>query len=120
MALYAFDGTGKNDSDNPNDWEAVAGDTNVEGNETFTVRLSNAANATLTDSEGVAIINDDDTVSSLPSLTILDTNVNEGDEGTRNDGSYRYRSYYYNLDDPRHLDRNFSESFLIFSIPYPP
>ena len=33
------------------------------------------------------------------------------DEGTRNDGSYRYRTYYYNLDDPRHLDRNFSESF---------
>ncbi|HEV7405365.1 MAG TPA: hypothetical protein VGO11_20650 [Chthoniobacteraceae bacterium] len=33
------------------------------------------------------------------------------DEGTRNDGSYRYRSYFYDLDDARHLDRNFSESF---------
>jgi hypothetical protein len=63
---------------------AAAGDTNVEGNETFTVRLSNAANATLADSEGVAVINDDDSVSSLPSITILDANVNEGDEGTRN------------------------------------
>lgn len=33
------------------------------------------------------------------------------DEGTRNDGSYRYRSYFYDLDDPRHIDRNFEESF---------
>lgn len=33
------------------------------------------------------------------------------DEGTRNDGSYRYRSYYFDLDDPRHIDRNFQETF---------
>ena len=29
MALYAFDGTGQNDNNNPNDWAAVAGDTNI-------------------------------------------------------------------------------------------
>ena len=29
MALYAFDGTGEDDNDNPNDWAAVAGDTNI-------------------------------------------------------------------------------------------
>jgi len=29
MALYAFDGTGQDDNDNPNDWAAVAGDTNI-------------------------------------------------------------------------------------------
>lgn len=33
------------------------------------------------------------------------------EEGTRSDGSYRYRDYYFNLDDPRHIDRNFQESF---------
>jgi hypothetical protein len=32
-------------------------------------------------------------------------------QGTRTDGSYRYRAFYYNLDDPRHHDRNFQESF---------
>jgi uncharacterized protein (DUF2235 family) len=29
MALYAFDGTGQDDNDSPNDWAAVAGDTNI-------------------------------------------------------------------------------------------
>jgi uncharacterized protein (DUF2235 family) len=29
MALYAFDGTGQNDNNNPNDWAAVAGETNI-------------------------------------------------------------------------------------------
>jgi uncharacterized protein (DUF2235 family) len=29
MSLYAFDGTGQDDNDNPNDWAAVAGDTNI-------------------------------------------------------------------------------------------
>jgi uncharacterized protein (DUF2235 family) len=29
MALYAFDGTGQNDNNNPNDWADVAGDTNI-------------------------------------------------------------------------------------------
>jgi uncharacterized protein (DUF2235 family) len=29
MALYAFDGTGQDDNNNPNDWAAVAGDTNI-------------------------------------------------------------------------------------------
>jgi uncharacterized protein (DUF2235 family) len=29
LALYAFDGTGQDDNDNPNDWAAVAGDTNI-------------------------------------------------------------------------------------------
>jgi CSLREA domain-containing protein len=64
---------------------AVAGDTSVEGNETFTVQLSNPANATLANHQATGLINDDDTVSGgVPSLTISDANVNEGDEGTRN------------------------------------
>jgi uncharacterized protein (DUF2235 family) len=29
MALYAFDGTGQDDNNNPNDWAAVSGDTNI-------------------------------------------------------------------------------------------
>ncbi|MBD2149020.1 S8 family serine peptidase [Pseudanabaena sp. FACHB-1277] len=58
----------------------VIGDTAVEGNETFFVNLSNAVNATIVDNQGLGtIINDD-----LPSLTINDVTIAEGNSGTSN------------------------------------
>lgn len=57
---------------------AVSGDTMVEANETFVVKLSNASNATIADGQGIGtIINDDGT-----SLSINDVAVTEGDVGT--------------------------------------
>lgn len=58
----------------------VNGDTDDEPNETFFVHLSNA-NADLLDGEGVGTIVDDD---GLPSLTINDVTVNEGNTGSTN------------------------------------
>jgi CSLREA domain-containing protein len=64
---------------------AVAGDTTAESNETFTVQLSNPANATLANVQATGTINDDDAGSGgVPSLSISDATVNEGDDGTRN------------------------------------
>src|SRR6185295_8866597 len=45
----------------------VAGDTSVEGNETFFVNLSSATNATISDAQGVGTITDDD--STAPTVT---------------------------------------------------
>lgn len=56
---------------------AVIGDTEMEPDETFTVELSNAVNATILDASGVGTIEDDDS----PSLTIDDVSVVEGDTG---------------------------------------
>ena len=60
---------------------AVLGDTTDEPNETFTVTLSNAQGADIVDAQGVGTIVDDD---GLPSLTINDATVTEGDSGTVN------------------------------------
>ena len=57
----------------------VNGDTLDESNETFTVNLSNAPNATIADSQGVGTITDDDP---LPTLSVDDAIVSEGDTGT--------------------------------------
>lgn len=58
----------------------VYGDVNDEANETLTVDLSNANQATIADGQAVGtIINDDST---LPSLNIEDAMVTEGDAGT--------------------------------------
>ena len=57
----------------------VQGDLLDEANETFTLNLTNAINATLADNQGVGTINDDDPV---PALTINDVSVTEGDSGT--------------------------------------
>ena len=57
----------------------VAGDTLDEANETFTVNLTNAVNATIADNQGLGTITDDDP---LPALTINDVSVAEGDSGT--------------------------------------
>ena len=60
----------------------VNGDTLNELNETFFVNLSDAANATIADGQGVGtIINDDDP---LPSISINDVTVTEGNTGMVN------------------------------------
>jgi uncharacterized protein YjdB len=57
----------------------VNGDTLNEADETFTVNLSNATNAAIADNQGVATITNDD---SLPTLSINDATVTEGNAGT--------------------------------------
>ncbi len=54
----------------------VNGDTNVEGNETFTVNLSNSVNAAIDDSQGLGTINNDDVTVGFSSATY---SVGEGD-----------------------------------------
>src|SRR4029079_6231967 len=57
----------------------VNGDTTFETNETFTVQLSNAGNATIADADGVGTITNDD---AAPSFSIDDVIHNEGNTGT--------------------------------------
>jgi ribosomal protein L35AE/L33A/disulfide oxidoreductase YuzD len=57
----------------------VKGDTLDEGNDTFTLNLTNASNATISDATGVGTITDDDP---LPALSIGDATVTEGNAGT--------------------------------------
>ena len=59
----------------------VNGDTKFESNETFVVNLSGAGNATIADTQGQGTITNDDAV---PSLTINDVSVTEGNAGTAN------------------------------------
>ncbi len=59
---------------------SVIGDTLDEGNETFLVNLSGAVNATISDSQGVGTIIDDDPA---PSLSINDVSMTEGNSGTK-------------------------------------
>src|SRR6266511_3521517 len=59
----------------------VNGDTLDEADETFFVNLSNPVNATIADGQGIGTIADDDP---LPSLSIDDVTVTEGDSGTVN------------------------------------
>lgn len=56
----------------------VQGDTVGEANETFSVNLSGATNATIADSSGLGTITDNDT----PSMTIGASTVTEGNSGT--------------------------------------
>ena len=60
----------------------VRGDTAVEGNESFAVRLSNASGATIADGEALATILDDD-AAPLPGLSIADASITEGNSGSR-------------------------------------
>lgn len=60
---------------------SVIGDTINEPDETFFVRLSSPSNATIADGEGVGTIRNDD---NLPSLSIADASVVEGNSGTTN------------------------------------
>ena len=56
----------------------VIGDTLDENSETFTVNLSNPANATISDASGIGTIIDDDSAT----ISISDAIVTEGDSGT--------------------------------------
>ena len=59
----------------------VMGDRGNETDETFVLNLSNATGTTISDSQGVATITNDDTA---PSVTVSDAVVVEGPSGTRN------------------------------------
>ena len=64
---------------------AVNGDVLSEANENFTVNLTGATNATITDGVGLnTIINDDPVSPSSPTLSISDFAVLEGNSGTTN------------------------------------
>ncbi|MEM1205647.1 MAG: Calx-beta domain-containing protein [Acidobacteriota bacterium] len=60
----------------------VRGDTQEEGDETFLVRLTGSAGAEIEDGEATGSIRDDD-AATLPVVSIRDTQVVEGDTGTR-------------------------------------
>jgi hypothetical protein len=55
----------------------VLGDTAIEGDETFTLTLSGAVNATISRAQGTATIRNDD----VPALSIGDATVSEGNPG---------------------------------------
>ena len=57
----------------------VNGDTKFEAGEAFTVHLSNASGATISDADGTGTITNDD---AAPSFSIDDVTHNEGDAGT--------------------------------------
>ncbi|HEX6163369.1 MAG TPA: Calx-beta domain-containing protein, partial [Vicinamibacterales bacterium] len=57
----------------------ISGDATFEPNETYTVTLSNPANALITDATGVGTILNDD---AGPTLSINDVSLNEGDSGS--------------------------------------
>ncbi|MGW9685310.1 beta strand repeat-containing protein, partial [Flagellimonas sp. 2504JD1-5] len=61
----------------------VNGDTDVEGDEDFTVVLSAPVNATITDDTGLGTITNDD-VAPLDAISISDVTLSEGDAGTTN------------------------------------
>jgi len=58
---------------------AILGDTAVEANETFTVKLSKATNAAIQDGTAVGTITNDET----PAISVADVTVVEGDGGTK-------------------------------------
>ncbi len=55
----------------------VNGDVNIEADETFFVNLSNVSGAVLGNTQGIGTITNDD----LPTITINDTSINEGNAG---------------------------------------
>ena len=59
----------------------VNGDTTIEENEQFFVNLSGATGATIADGQGIGTITNDDTP--LPSLSINNASVTEGNSGTK-------------------------------------
>ena len=62
---------------------AITPDTLVEGNEQFSVVLSNPQSATIADGTGVGTIVDDDTAQPVvPTLAIGDASITEGDSGS--------------------------------------
>jgi M6 family metalloprotease-like protein len=60
------------------------GDELNEGAESFRVNLNNAANGTIIDGQGAAIIGNDDGTASTPFVSINDVTITEGNSGTTN------------------------------------
>jgi hypothetical protein len=60
----------------------IYGDTAAEGNETFAVNLSAPVNATIADGQGIGTITNDD-AAALPTLSINNVTLAEGNSGTR-------------------------------------
>ena len=66
----------------------VSGDTAVEANETLTLTLSSPTGATIADGSAVGtIVNDDVVTPTLPTLSVADTSVVEGDPGQNGGGA---------------------------------
>ncbi len=61
----------------------VNGDTTFEPNETFFVNLNTPTNATISDTQGQGTITNDDPPPVVPSLSINDVSITEGDSGTK-------------------------------------
>lgn len=59
----------------------INGDTKVEGDETFSVNLSGAANATISDANGAGLIRNDDAAVVLPAVSVAEASVTEGNSG---------------------------------------
>jgi uncharacterized repeat protein (TIGR01451 family) len=62
---------------------AVTADTTAESNETFFVNLTGASGAVLTDSQGRGTILNDDATTTIPSLSIQDARLAEGNSGSQ-------------------------------------
>lgn len=61
---------------------SVNGDPDFEPNETLFVNLSGATNASISDSQGIGTITNDDAAPPTPTFSINDVSVSEGDSGT--------------------------------------
>ena len=62
----------------------VKGDTKVENDETFQLRLTSATNAVITGSNATGTILNDDMAPATPKVFISDASVSEGQSGTKN------------------------------------
>ncbi|MEM1366955.1 MAG: Calx-beta domain-containing protein [Cyanobacteria bacterium P01_H01_bin.15] len=60
---------------------SILGDLAMEGDETFTLSLSNITNATISTGSATAVILDDDSDIGRPTLSVDDVSLNEGDVG---------------------------------------
>jgi len=61
---------------------SVVGDTEIEGNETLNLTLSNPIEASLGTARATGTINDDDVAEQQPTLSLSDVSIDEGDSDT--------------------------------------
>lgn len=62
----------------------VVGDALVEADETFLLRLTSASGATIATAQATGTIRNDDQAPTLPTISIADATVTEGNSGTKN------------------------------------